>query len=494
MLKSIEIMFDALDKEGIDYCHWKSNEHLEEALNGETDLDILFSSSSRSRLDKVLNQCNMKRFRAVPGMQYNAIEDYIGYDQETASIWHLHLHYKLTLGEKHLKGYVLPFTNKILNNRVIDEQLGVYRSESSDELFLMLLRMALKLRWRDFGRKIGTDDILELNWLSERTNKDEVVEKACLYLDESCAKEYGRLLEKKLIYKKQLSGLQRRLRRTLKVYASYSRPVSLIKRLQREAFWIIGGAGRRLGISLNRPYRRVSPSGGTAVAFLGCDGAGKSTTLSYVKKELKKKLDVQAVYLGSGDGSSSIFRYPMRLIARKVGGKGLGKEMSRSKEEQDRPGLKKRIKRQFYFLAKIIWAVTLASEKKGKLKRITRLRNRGIIVLLDRYPQTNIMGCSDGPLLDRYRTSKSFLLRKISNWEYKVYKLGALNPPDLIIKLVVKPEIAVSRKPEMTIEEIEKKIEAVQSIDFNTRIETINTEGDFSATASRVLSCIWDEL
>ena len=80
MLKSIQNMLDAFEQNEIKYCHWKSNEHLGEALTGDTDLDMLFSPSQRSLLDKVLNECGLKRFRAMPLMQYNAIEDYIGFD------------------------------------------------------------------------------------------------------------------------------------------------------------------------------------------------------------------------------------------------------------------------------------------------------------------------------------------------------------------------------------------------------------------------------
>ena len=118
MLKSIHQMFEAFEKSGIEYCHWKSNEHLAEALDGETDLDILFLPEQRAMLDCVLNQCGLKRFRAVQLMQYNAIEDYIGFDEATAKIWHLHLHYRLTLGEKHLKGYtVAPWGDYLLQNK-----------------------------------------------------------------------------------------------------------------------------------------------------------------------------------------------------------------------------------------------------------------------------------------------------------------------------------------------------------------------------------------
>ena len=81
MLKSIKQMLDAFEENKIIYCHWKSNEHLAPALVGDTDLDMLFLPEQRSEIDRVLNECGLKRFRATPLMQYKGIEDYIGFTQ-----------------------------------------------------------------------------------------------------------------------------------------------------------------------------------------------------------------------------------------------------------------------------------------------------------------------------------------------------------------------------------------------------------------------------
>ena len=142
--ESIERLLRALDEHHITYCHWKSNEHLSEALNGDTDLDVLFEPTERSLLEQVFAECGLKRFRVTPLMQYAAIEDYIGFDQKEAKIWHVHTHYRMTLGEKHLKGYtVTPWGNVILRNRIRQQQ--VWTSNPSDELVLLYCRIALKL-------------------------------------------------------------------------------------------------------------------------------------------------------------------------------------------------------------------------------------------------------------------------------------------------------------------------------------------------------------
>lgn len=52
----------------------------------------------------------------------------------------------------------------------------------------------------------------------------------------------------------------------------------------------------------------------------------------------------------------------MKLVARKVGGKGLGASFTLNNNRQ--PGFKKKVKYFFYASAKAIWAVTLAFEKE----------------------------------------------------------------------------------------------------------------------------------
>ena len=277
MLKSIKLLLDSLEEHNILYCHWKSNEHLLEALDGDTDLDVLFDPIQRVELEQVLDSCGLKRFRSTPLMQYNAIEDFIGFDKETARVWHLHTHYRMTLGEKHLKGYTVnPWTHLILDNRRMDEQ-GIYCSACEDELVLLLVRMAMKLRWRDIGKKIGNDDRVEMKWLVEHTHRDDVYKRAVVFVGEKAASEMNRLLSENSLTKKgQLRKLHNILLKELSFYTGFTWLGSRWMRHKREYFWGIGAIKRKLGINSNVPYRRVSPNGGNVIAFLGCDGAGKS--------------------------------------------------------------------------------------------------------------------------------------------------------------------------------------------------------------------------
>ena len=383
MLLSIENLLNALDEHQITYCHWKSNEHLKEALNGDTDLDMLFEPSQRREIEHVFAYCGLKRFRATPLMQYNAIEDFIGFDQEALKIWHVHTHYRITLGEKHLKGYTItPWGKIILKDRIKKGESVIWTSEASEELVLLFCRIALKLRWRDIGRKLSKDERTEMKWLMERVTRESVSKASKLLVNEKAAQIIDILMDETLDRKAQFKPLQKSLRKELKLFTSYSKISSYIIREKRELFWLFGGLKRRFGISNFKANRRVSPSGGFVVAILGCDGAGKSTTLAYVLKEFTKKLDAVSIYFGSGEGSSSLLRKPMKMMAQKIGGKGVGAAVEKEYAEKREITLKS----QLYSYAKIIWAVTLAQEKKKKQRQMVEARNNGLLVLTDRYP------------------------------------------------------------------------------------------------------------
>ena len=176
----------------------------------------------------------------------------------------------------------------------------------------------------------------------------------------------------------------------------------------------------------------------------------------------------------------------MKIIAKKVSGKGLGHKV----EDEYKTNKKVSLKSKMYSFAKIIWAVTLANEKKRKLHKMVKAKNNGLLVITDRYPQTIYPGCSDGPLLNKYQKSRG-ILKKISNWENKIYELAALNPPDLAVKLVVPTNVAIKRKPEMSEKEIKTKTEIINNLNIFGDSVTIDTTKNLNITSSEIMEKIW---
>lgn len=297
MLNSIKTLINALDDNNILYCHWKSNEHLDKALEGDTDLDVLFDPKQRNQIEIVLCQCGLKRFRATPQTQYNAIEDFIGLDDETAKIWHLHTHYKMTLGMERIKEYtVTPWTSMILNNRIKHES-GIYCSSIEYELVLLVVRMTLKLRFRDYHKHISKHDKRELCWLIERVDMDQLAIVANVMVGEEFAQFLKKMISDGLQTNKQLKIIHPYLKKRLSSFTGYSNTETRLIRTKREIFSFIGRVKRKFDLSIETPYRRISPSGGLLVSFVGFKTTDKNDLLSDVKREFKKKIDVTSTSL-----------------------------------------------------------------------------------------------------------------------------------------------------------------------------------------------------
>ena len=183
-LRVVRQLLDRLHGADLAYCHWKSNEHLKPALEGLTDLDVLVDRRQHMCLQSVLAETGFKRFAATPLRGYPAVEDYLGFDEATGRLAHLHLHFQLTLGQRHLKGYRLPWEDRVLATRRFDEANGVFVADPALELLLLLVRGALKHRLRDslrlaFGRHARGESEgyrREFDWLRARAEPSEIAE------------------------------------------------------------------------------------------------------------------------------------------------------------------------------------------------------------------------------------------------------------------------------------------------------------------------------
>jgi energy-coupling factor transporter ATP-binding protein EcfA2 len=482
-------LLDRLDAAGIAYCHWKSNEHLDAAVAGLTDLDVLVGRGHADELQAVLAASGYRRFAAVRA--YPAIEDYLALDRITGRLIHFHLHHELTLGEPHLKGYRLPWAHRLLAGRQLDGVHGVYVAEPAIELLLLLTRAALKQRWRDRMRgwggrpAVGLDMRREYAWLRARAAPGEVAALAAELLHTVAAERLAALLDQPWD-DRRFHAFASAARHALRSHRSFGASAALLRRWAREGLWLADGVNRRY-LHRSVPLRRVSPRGGVVVALLGADGSGKSTLVAMLAHWLATKLDVVPIYFGSGDGPSSLYRLPMHLVARRLRAPiADGAPASAAK----RGGLLRQ-------LGWVPWAVALAVEKQTRFRGMVRARNRGMVVLCDRYPQNQVPGFNDGPLLGAWMTAPWRFKRALAQWEASVYAAGTqVVPPDLVIKLIVTPAMAVTRKPEMTTTEVTRRVAAIRSFRFpsSTLVVELDADRPLQEVAAAVREHVWEFL
>lgn len=493
VLSTLRAVLAALESKGVAHCHYKSNQHLRAALAGDTDLDLLLARSGARTAQAVLAAHGFKRFDPGLATGYPAVEDWIGFDAPSGRLIHLHVHFRLPVGELHLKSYRLPFGDALLASRVRDPETAAFVSEPHHELLLLLLRQALKARLRDRlrfwarrGPALAGGARREYDWLRERTEPARVLALAEREFGAEVAARLAPLLDSEPTLG-ALLRLRRALTCVLAPFRTWSGPEAAVRRSGREAVQRVTRFLRRRGVQLPRAFRRTNPAGGSVIAFVGCDGSGKSTLLAETARWLAWKLDVLPIYFGSGDGPVSFGRRPLvfaRGVQRLLRGPRPPAESSRVLSPR-RPTL-----------ARAVWALVLAREKAARLRTAERARQRGLVVLCDRYPQSTVRGFNDGPLLTPWLDSPRALLRRLARFELGVYESTRALAPDLVIKLDVSPRVAVERKPEMALEECARRRAAVAALEWGprARVATIDAEQPLERVIAEVKRAIWAEL
>ena len=130
----------------------------------------------------------------------------------------------------------------------------------------------------------------------------------------------------------------------------------------------------------------------------------------------------------------------------------------------------------------------MARERRGKLIAAHRGASRGLVVVTDRYPQNEIDGFNDGPLLTHLAWAPLWLRRR----EAATYALARRLPPDLVIKLKVSAKTVKQREPNMDSTVIEDRIEALPRLTFSSsHVVVINAEQPLADVLAAIKQEIW---
>jgi len=189
------------------------------------------------------------------------------------------------------------------------------------------------------------------------------------------------------------------------------------------------------------------------IAVVGSDGSGKSTLSADLLAHVQQTRQAESGYLGLGSGEQGrrIGRWPI-----------IGPPLHRFLDgiadrlrEPDEP-IPGRIAARY--------ALNKSKKRRAKFEGLLDRRRAGITIVTDRYPQIEVPGLHDGPILAGRATNAA--LAAMQAEERALYAAMAAYIPTLVIRLHVDVDTVMARKPDHDRALITRKVETVPLLAF----------------------------
>ena len=480
-LKICTLLFERLFCEDILYCHWKSNINLEKGCAGQTDLDLLVHKMDRAKFNIVLSELEFKRIMSPPLKQFSGMEDYLGFDSETGKLCHLHVHYKLILGQKYIKNHHLPVERFVFKKLILYNNIYVPAPEV--ELLFLIIRANLKFDFYDYlaflVRKrdyIFPDDIYnEFMFLMKGYDRDiflGIVADSTLPLSVSVLTSFLDKIGKSDLSVRDVLSIRKYLLNSLRKYQQKKYVLCLHKHI---LFYLLN-----LPI-INRIFpsikKRISGRG-KFVAIVGADGSGKTTLVKDLTKWLFWKMQVRTLYFGIPKTLSlkivskliSFLRFPTRTGFKKAFAPvvNLGN-----------------------YVSDLRW-IWIAGKRLRIYRKASTWAGKGMVVISDRYPLQefrNMESPMDGPRIRKEcGVEKNYLAER----EDQYYSQIGL--PDNVFILKTEIDELRKRKKDLDISIHRMKANAVNSIEESSIIRLINANRPYPQVLLELKCMIWDML
>ncbi|TCK18107.1 thymidylate kinase [Thiogranum longum] len=470
-------LFKELDRNNIRYCHWKNNQTVEEGLRGEDDLDILVARDDAQSFFQVLLAFGFheaeNRYMKVPFVYH-----YYGLDEHTGVILHIHVYLKLYTGESHTKNFHFPFEKQLLESS--NQRISGCPVPSWEwQLFIYLVRYYLKIscvigfillysRQSEFKREYKRiiDELDEVAWDALVSNMRAPFSVQTIESLRMAFNEKGPNIRSVLL------GISLRWR----LFAWRRRGVfrDMSSRYSQILYRVINK------YLLHQKKRLVR--GGAVIAITGFDGTGKTTTCSELEHWFGKQFDVRLDHFGRP--KAKLITLPLRIMI------GMYRSWKRKKHFTSPVSKKDGV------IAAIRYC-SLAFERYSVLRRSAMLRDKGYVVILDRYPSLTTGGMDSPQLKSTVETGYIYrFFERLEGWLY-----SSMPQADLLLVLEVPVETALLRNQKRIKKFKESDDELLarhvdnQGLEYEANvIKTIDVTSSLDETMKVIKSSVWSAL
>ncbi|MEE8450604.1 MAG: hypothetical protein V3R99_01785 [Thermoguttaceae bacterium] len=467
VLLLIDRLSRAMDAERIAYCHWKSNMEIDLATGGEQDLDLLIRRADLPRFVAVLGRLGFRPARVPAAAQLPGVVHYFGYDAPSGRLVHVHAHYRLILGHDLTKNVRLPIERPLLESATTGHPLKLPTPEF--ELILFVIRMMLKHSTVDtlLGRqgRLSVSEQREFTYLTARANPRRLhatLQQHLPCIESDLFDECLASLEPGVSIWERL-GAWRQLRRVLHPYARRSRAADVGLKAWRRSTKAV-----RRRTAGHMPRKRLL-GGGSIIALVGGDGAGKSTAVAGLHGWLSKHFDVRKVHMGKPPRSrTTVLVRGLLKLGRTV--------------------------RLHGGVASLLQDVCTARDRYLAYARARRYAANGGLVICDRYPLPQIK------LMDAMKSNPSpgtasrgqvtRFLRRLARRYYR-----NILPPELLIVLHIDPETAVRRKTDERPDHVRTRCREIAMASWpHGRAHQVDASQPKTEVLSQLKSLVWSQL
>ncbi len=190
------------------------------------------------------------------------------------------------------------------------------------------------------------------------------------------------------------------------------------------------------------------------IAVVGCDGSGKSTLSADLLAHIAESRAAANGYLGLGSGEQGRKIGAIPLVGRPLH-RWLDSIADQLREpEAPIPGL---------LAAR--YALRRSRKRRARFETVLDLRRSGKTVVTDRYPQIEVPGLHDGPIMAGRTIDPR--LAALQTEERQLYAEMAAYVPTLVIRLHVDVDTVMARKPDHDRALITRKVATVPDLHFN---------------------------
>jgi thymidylate kinase len=467
----LERLADALDRGGVHYCQWKGHWSSHRWATGRGDVDLLVGRESLQLFRTLIGELGFKPVQSPAHQMIPGVESYLGSDPVVPRLLHLHVHYRLVLGDYWKPVYRLPLERELLSASAPGQP---FRVPAPTHQFLLFV---LRLMLRQVGRphlsvqtRWTSGVQIQLESLEACSNREELVSMLRKHLPAVDIGLFDRCV-------RSLKGECRAIDRALLPWLLHRRLRGHARRPSLSALFVaatekfLPGPARLLASTRPRPI-----SGGTVLALVGGDGAGKSTCARELIHWLGPSFPTMHAHLGNP---------PRSLTTIAVGGAlKLQRRLERSLNRSSCPGS----------LLELVRYFCMARDRYRLYIRVQQFAAAGGIAVCERYPieqNRPLVGPRIPEILPAGAGGQVIEWLRAAEAAYYTNMLG----PDGIFVLRLDPEIAVARKPEEPADYVRARGRVVWETDWSrTGAHLVDASRPLPDVMQRIKEIVWSIL